>query len=393
MAGVGRVLCAQYRPAKKAALLEPDMSRSRRAALWLPGLFLAQSYRSDAVWLCAQGANAIRCRKLDGRKCAACAVEDKMNEDRLRQNLADLIARHCQQAKRPTLIDGLTLYCARKPAMPVQTVYNPRLCVVVQGAKNIGLDGHDYRVDAQNCLAVMVDLPVTAAITDASDDSPHYALSLEFDRSLLAAVFMEMAYSKPLGETQQKPGLARTPLDENILEPLVRLVSLLSKPEDIGFMAPLALRELYYRLLRGAQGPLLCQIAMQGSYLTRVGLATGWLREHYAEPVQIEELARLAGMGRTTFHRYFRAITSFTPLQYRTHLRLQEARRRLMTEGEDISTIAFAMGYDSPSQFTREYRKTYGTAPRQDRAEFRKRAGLDASADAVENRHENRALP
>jgi len=170
--------------------------------------------------------------------------------------------------------------------------------------------------------------------------------------------------------------LAISPLGDDLLDSVARLLTLLDRPRDTAVLAPLIQREIHYRLLQGEQGSLLRQVAISGSHLSQVGRAADWIRSHYAEPVAVEALADQAGMSVTSFHRHFKAITMMSPLQYRTQIRLQEARRLMLVDCQDASKIGFDVGYESPSQFSREYRKMFGMPPAADAARLRGAEGV-----------------
>jgi AraC-like DNA-binding protein len=162
-----------------------------------------------------------------------------------------------------------------------------------------------------------------------------------------------------------------TPVEPLLLDAVSRLVALLDSPQDIGPLAPLVLREITFRVLAGPQGARLRQIASAGAPAQRIALAIRWLKDHFADPLQIESLARHVGMSLSAFHLHFKAVTAMSPLQYQKRLRLQEARRLMLGEGLDAAQAAFRVGYESPSQFSREYRRTFGTPPRRDVAALR----------------------
>lgn len=281
----------------------------------------------------------------------------------------DLVARHCAGTGRwETPVSGLALYRCDAPTAPARTVYNPRLCVVLQGGKEIAVGTRLLRLDAGTCLVATVDMPVTASVREARPDHPHLALTLDLDRRAIADLLIGLP---PVPSEHPPAGIAAGALADALVEPLWRLLRLVEQPGDVAVLTPLIEREIHYRLLQGAHGPLLRQIATTGTHLARIGQATAWIRAHYAEPTSIEALAGLAGMSVTSLHRHFKAVTMMTPLQYRARIRLQEARRRLLVEGQDAGAIGFDVGYDSASQFSREYRRMFGRPPASDAARLR----------------------
>jgi AraC-like DNA-binding protein len=246
----------------------------------------------------------------------------------------------------------------------VALVYEPCLCVVAQGAKEVLLAGETYRLDPAQSLLVSVDLPVAARVVEASPDRPYLAARIALDLAVVGELLADGATAPLLGPPAR--GLAVTPVEPALLDAISRLVALLDAPQDVGALAPLVLREITYRLLAGPQGARLRQMASAGAPAQRIALAIRWLKEHFAGPLRIELLAKRVGMSPSAFHLHFKSVTAMSPLQYQKRLRLQEARRLMLGEGLDAAEAAFRVGYESPSQFSREYRRMFGAPPRQD---------------------------
>ncbi len=286
-------------------------------------------------------------------------------------DICDAIARHCRPGRQATTIAGLTLFHTREPNRPVNTIYRPTLCIVAQGRKQVMLGERIFEYDASKYLVVTVDLPVSGCIVEASPEKPYLGLSFDLNRARLADLLLSLPpASSP--QAHSSAGMAVSALQGELLDPLARLLRLLDHPEDIAIMAPLVEREICYRLLQGEQGRLLRQVATAASHLSQIARAIDWIRENYAEQTSIEELAAQAGMSVTSFHRHFKAITTMSPLQYRTQFRLQEARRLLLIDEQRAGVIAFNVGYDNPSQFSREYRRMFGLPPAADAARLRR---------------------
>ncbi|WP_394844706.1 AraC family transcriptional regulator [Pendulispora brunnea] len=285
-------------------------------------------------------------------------------------SIRDAIVRHCTARRQATSIPRLTLFHVREPTPPVRSMYDPRLCVVVQGRKQVLLGDRTYDIGARESLIATADLPVTARVTKASADTPHLAITLDLDRARMAELLLAMP--DPPSPAGPSSGLAVVRHTDDLLEAVARLMGLLDRPADIPVMAPLIEREIHYRLLQGELGTLLAQFATAGTHLSQIGQVTDWIKSHYAEPMSIEDLAKLARMSVTSFHRHFKVVTAMSPLQYRTRIRLEEARRRLLVEGRDAGAIGFEVGYDSSSQFSREYRKMFGVPPATDAARLRR---------------------
>ncbi|MBC7682006.1 MAG: AraC family transcriptional regulator [Ferruginibacter sp.] len=284
------------------------------------------------------------------------------------QKLCTLIAQHCHQSRTPTAIPRVGLVRSDTPTLPVGVLYQPMLCIVAQGAKRTLLGDTIVGYGAGQYLVVSVDLPITGSVTQASADAPYLALSLELDPAVLADMLLTLPGA---AQVAPLPGLAVSPVTPDLLDAAVRLLRLLDRPADIPMLAPLAEREILYRLLTGTQAPMLRQIALAHSRMAQVGRAIGWIRSHFAEPLRIAAVAQQANMSASTFHRHFKAVTAMSPLQYQKQIRLQEARRLLLAGQADAASIGFAVGYESPSQFSREYARMFGQPPVRDAVRLR----------------------
>lgn len=279
--------------------------------------------------------------------------------------LCDLLARHCHESTTVTAIPRLILTRSDVPTKPREAIYYPLLCVVARGRKRVFLGGETFDYDAATYLVASAGLPATGQVAEA----PYLGLTVGLELEVLASLLLDMP---PQTETPP-PGraLAVDALDDDLLGCLVRLLRLLDHPERIPVLAPLIERELHYHLLLGPQREMLRQLGMPASQLSQVSRAFHLLRQNFDQSIRVEELARVAGMSTPTFHRHFRAVTSMSPLQYQKQIRLQEARRLLQTQHAKASGVAFAVGYESSSQFNREYRRMFGVTPSQDGARMR----------------------
>ena len=285
----------------------------------------------------------------------------------LLDEIRTLIVRYAAGARRRTVLDGVSVGIAPGPTELVSGFLTPSLTVVAQGVKRTVLNDrvHDYR--AGQYLVVSVDLPVTGHVLRASAEEPFAALSVELDRTQLAALLLEAPARAAAPSTTIPAGLAISEAGADLLDPVVRLLRLTERPADLAVLGPAVRREILWRLLTGEQGALVRQIGLADGSLTRVARATGWIREHYDEPLRVDRLAALAGMSASSLHRHFRAATSMTPLQYQKLIRLQEARALLLATARDVGQVGHLVGYESPSQFSREYRRQFGASPRADR--------------------------
>ena len=288
------------------------------------------------------------------------------------KDIRDLIAHHCAAKRHDTQVAGLTLFRATERGPQVNTMYRPTLCVVAQGKKQVVLGERLFEYDASNYMIVTVDVPVSGCIVEADEERPYLALSVDLDPLCVADLLLLTDPSAAAARDHRGAALAVSPLGDDLLDPVARLLRLLDQPGDIPVLAPLVQREIHYRLLQGEQGGLLRQAAVAGSHLSQIGRAADWIRAHYAEPVSVETLAAQAGMSVTSFHRHFKAITMMSPLQYRTQIRLQEARRLMLIDSQDAGKIGLDAGYESPSQFSRDYRRMFGMPPAADAGRLRR---------------------
>ena len=286
------------------------------------------------------------------------------------QEFRDRLAAACADGWNSTPFPRVGLMRAEAPSSPAGAIYDPVVCFAAQGRKQLMLADRVYAYDPAQYLVVAVDLPVIAAITEASPAAPYLALRLALDPALLASILLEM----PGADGPRAQGIGIAPLEADLLDPVLRLVRLLDHPGEAA-LAPLIEREILYRLLCGPQGGMLRQIALADSRLSQISRAVAWIRENYHRPLRIEALADLTAMSPATLHRHFRAVTALSPLQYQKRIRLHEARRRMLSHEADAQRIGFAVGYDSPSQFSREYARLFGAPPARDAARLRMTGG------------------
>lgn len=263
----------------------------------------------------------------------------------------------------PTAVPELSLMRFSAPSEPVPVVYEPSLCLIAQGSKRVELAGESYRYDPAHFLLVSVDLPVTGCVIEATRAEPYLGLKIALDAGVVGELVADGAACDTRGTAR---GLAVSPVEPVLLDAVVRLVGLGDAPRDAGALGPLVLREITYRLLTGDQGGRLRQIVAAGGPAQRIARAIRWLKDHFAEPLHVEALAREVRMSPSAFHQHFKSVTAMSPLQYQKRLRLQEARRLMLGGALDAAEAAFRVGYESPSQFSREYRRQFGAPPRRD---------------------------
>lgn len=295
--------------------------------------------------------------------------------------LRDLLARHA----RPDLstpIDDVRIFRADRPNPPTPTTYGKVLALVAQGTKRFALNDRLYEYRAGQYVIASVDLPVTAYFAQASPEKPALGFGLTLHPAAVAEVLLGADPADlPEASPGAPPGLVVSTASAELIDAVVRLLRLLDQPRDIAMIAPLIKREIIWRLLTGEQGGTLRQFGLPDSSLSEIARAVRWIRDHYAEPFRVEEVARRAGMSVSAFHRNFQAVTSMSPIQYQKQIRLQHARLLLAANPGDIAGISRRVGYESPAQFSREYRRLFGGPPRQDAARLSVHAGTSASAD------------
>ena len=278
--------------------------------------------------------------------------------------LTDLLDRHARDWATATPVPRVILCRADAVTGPAPAVYHPLLCVLARGRKRVTLGDDPFDYDPGHYLVTSADLPVTGRVTAA----PSLGVVLTLDLGVLAELVADVPADAGDPDAAAPKAMGVHPVGPDLLDPLVRLVRLLDRPADVPVLAPMIEREILYRLLGGPEGTTLRQAARPDTPLARIARATAVLRRRFAEPLRVEELARVPCMSPTSFHRHFRAATALSPLQFQKQLRLREARRLLLAEQDDAAGVAFAVGYESPSQFGREYRRLFGLPPGRDRA-------------------------
>ena len=276
-----------------------------------------------------------------------------------------IAAHHRAEGNEVTAIPGLTLFRRTEPTTCTSAAYEPTFIVYVQGEKRVNVGGETFLVDQSTCQLTSVDIPVLSEVTRASREEPILALVLKLEMPLIREILSNEEVHLP----EASPGargvaIGTTPFD--ILQACSRLLDLLDTPRDIPFLGNLMKREIVYRLLRGPLGMNLCAIATLGDQSNRTAKAVAWLKANYDKPLSVEQLASVAQMGVSTLHHHFRSLTSMSPLQYQKRLRLHTARVLMVTGELDAASAAFEVGYESASQFSREYRRLFGQPPMRD---------------------------
>jgi AraC-like DNA-binding protein len=284
----------------------------------------------------------------------------------LRAELARKVALFIGSAEiLATEIPQLTLYRRTAPTAPVSATYEPSVAVVVQGRKRVELGRTTFFYDESRFLLTSVDLPVISQVIEASEESPYLCLRLRLEmpavRELLSREEIQVTVAP-----SESPAMTTAETTSEFLSAFCRLVDLLNSPRDIPFLSPLIQREIIYRVLRSAEGQRLRGIATLGDQSHRTARVIAWITANYAKPLRVEDLAQIAAMGVSTLHHHFRVLTSMSPLQYQKQLRLHAARQRMLMDGLDAASAAFEVGYESASQFNREYSRFFGQPPMRD---------------------------
>lgn len=297
------------------------------------------------------------------------AVKVEQDNETMREALKTLtesIARWSDKSNRQGItIPGLSVYRIDEPTKPVNIIYEPRICLVAQGAKRVLLGEETYIMDAKHYLITSVDLPTVVHVSEASREKPYLGIVLNFDQQEISQLIVDGKLPPP-PPRQSKRAMATGEVTLQLLDAFQRLMNLFEEPKDIPFLAPVIQREILYRLLVGDLGSRLRQIVSEGSQSFQIARAIAWLKSNFTQQFRIDDIAEYARMSTSTFHHHFRAMTAMTPLQYQKWLRLHEARRLMLAERLDAATAAFQVGYESPSQFSREYNRLFGSPPLRD---------------------------
>ncbi|MBE8990882.1 AraC family transcriptional regulator [Nostoc sp. LEGE 12450] len=284
------------------------------------------------------------------------------------QELAALVTRHTDgkgDGFHKTAIEQLEFQRESSASTSLQGVCEPILAILVQGKKEALLGEETYRYSAAQYLVVSVDLPLSAFIVEATPEQPYLGFKLNLDPRQLCDIIT--AQTSVIEEKKNSVrGLFVSTVDAPLLDCAMRLTRLLDTPQDIPILAPMIIREIYYRLLMGEQGEAVRQIATSGSNMQRIAEVIKLIKADFTKPMRVEELAGQASMSSSSFHHHFKKVTSMSPLQYQKQLRLLEARRLMLAENSDAANAAYQVGYESPSQFSREYSRMFGAPPLRD---------------------------
>ncbi|MBX7451244.1 AraC family transcriptional regulator [Mycolicibacterium sp. 3033] len=284
-----------------------------------------------------------------------------LSRSALLAEMGELIAAHARP-EMTTPIDGL-LVSRVASDLPDYSLTEPLLVVMAQGRKRLLLGDRTVEYSAGQCLVVAAELPVTGRFLGASSAEPALGMAITLRPPVIASLLLEAPAAPHRQDLTPSPAIATGDVAPALLDAVVRMVRLLDNPADVPMLAPLVEKEILWRLLTGPHGAVVRQIGLSDSGLTHVTRAIAWIREHYAEPIRVADLARLVGMSVSAFHRRFRSVTTMSPLQFQKLIRLQEARALLVATSGDVAGVGHLVGYDSPTQFSREYRRMFGDPP------------------------------
>ena len=292
------------------------------------------------------------------------------NLDNYRQELKRMVqSKYVGSERIETAIDALCFYHISKPTEMLATLYEPSVCIIIQGAKEVGIGDKLIEYDPHTYLLASTHLPAQVRIVEASPQEPYMGFTITFTMEQIFEVLKEFGpLSKPKGSP--KKGLYFGAMHQRLLDPVTRLIRLLDNEQDISIMTPLILKEILYVLMRDEGGDFIRQFVMDGSATQRVVQAITKIKENFKEPLNIKELARSVSLSESSLYHNFKKITAISPLQFQKKLRLHEARQMLMSQNIEATQVAFEVGYESPSQFSREYARMFGLPPKTDARQF-----------------------
>lgn len=266
-------------------------------------------------------------------------------------------------------ISGVTLYKATEAQIRMPAVYKPSICFIFQGAKSVFINDSKINYGVGDYLLASVDIPVIGIVTEASWEKPYYCLQVEIDTQEISQLMIndkkQFAKSMPSALTVEK-------MDEDLYDSVARLLRLLNRPDDANTLAPIIKKEMYYYLLKRGKGDVLRHLVFEGSYFSKIAVAIKKIRENFKETVNMDEMAREIGMSSSSFYSHFKSVTKMSPLQFQKKLQLTEARNLLLQEGMNVGDVAYLVGYESPSQFSREYSRFFGRPPKSDIVNLRR---------------------
>ncbi|MBW6423485.1 AraC family transcriptional regulator [Rhizobium sp. XQZ8] len=288
--------------------------------------------------------------------------------------IRDLVSRNAAGRRTETAVPRLAIMKGDNPTGMMPSVYEPMLCLVLQGSKCVVIGDQAMHYDSASYFVSSVEIPASGQIVDASPERPYLALSLTLNMTAIAEILLDMPDDPVvcIGAC-----FGTSPVTPDLAEAWLRLARLIERPQEVRVLGPLIEREILYRLLQGPQGAAIRQLARPESRLGHIRRAIGHIRSNFDAPLRVDELARVAGMSMSVFHRHFKDVTAMSPIQYQKSIRLHEARRRLVGEVGDTARVAFSVGYESVTQFSREYSRQFGASPARDARQLRERMAVE----------------
>jgi len=303
--------------------------------------------------------------------------EAEFEKRKMQINREELIERMVRLAPENSVLEafpGIFIYRSSKPTESEISVLKPAFCVIAQGSKDVLLNDELFHYDSGHYLISTIDLPIMSNVVEASEEKPYLNLRIDLDPALVAAVMIESGIETKKSDAGVK-AMDVSPVDADLLDAVVKLVKLFDTPDEMKFLAPLIIREIVYRLLKGKQRARLGQVIATEGDVQRISRVVKQIRENIERPLKIEDTARELGMSVSGFHSHFKSVTAMSPLQFQKQIRLQEARRLMLAENMDVASASFRVGYDDASYFSREYKKLFGIPPHRDIAKLRSNLG------------------
>ncbi|RJF76270.1 AraC family transcriptional regulator [Rhodopseudomonas palustris] len=279
------------------------------------------------------------------------------------------LASRAENRRTETGIPRVAMVQGQIPEHQLAAVYDPMVNLVLTGSKTMTIGDRTFRYDPATYFVMSIDLPAVGSVHPSGEGEPYLAVSLTLVPSIVANLLADLP--EPIGGKLYNPGFSVAPVRRELLDAWLRMLRLMEHPAEIAALAPAYEREILFRVLQGPVGWMLRDIAAPGTVLSRVGLTIRWIRENFAKPLRVDGLAEMAALSVSAFHRHFKAVTALSPLQYQKHVRLLHARSLLIAGQGNATTIAFRVGYESPTQFSREYARQFGLPPSKDAARMR----------------------
>ncbi|MBD6614765.1 AraC family transcriptional regulator [Komarekiella sp. 'clone 1'] len=299
--------------------------------------------------------------------------EAEFEKRKMQINREELIERMIRLAPENSLLKvfpDIFIYQSSKPTESQVSVFKPAFCVIAQGSKDVLLNDELFHYDSDHYLISTLDLPIMSNVVEASEEKPYLNLRIDLDLAVVAAVMIDSGIETKKSDAGVK-AMDVSPVDADLLDAVVKLVKLFDTPDEMKFLAPLIIREIIYRLLKGKQRARLSQLITTEGDVQRISRVVSQIRENIDQPLKIEDTARELGMSVSGFHSHFKSVTAMSPLQFQKQIRLQEARRLMLGENMDVASASFRVGYDDASYFSREYKKLFGIPPHRDIAKLR----------------------